>query len=332
MLKNKKVQGVLQIGLSLVLLGWLLSHVGLDKVIHTLSNIDWVWYLPAFFLFLLNIIIRAYRWYLLLHSLNERPSLTHLTYLYFIGFFANNFIPSGFGGDVVKIASLRQSYGRGTEALSSVVMERVTGLMGSAIIALIALVWNAISHTTNIELPLALWIVILFISFGVPIAFVLVRWFELTRFITQRIPALSNLPKFDKLEQKLEQLEDTVRRYPIPILLQSLAISIPFTLSLILVQYSIARALSVDVPLAVFGLFVPIIAIVNLLPISFNGLGLREGVYLFLFGSIGVVKDSAVAMSLAFYFLRFSAGMIGGLLYALRSVVLLLRSPHTKNL
>ncbi|MCA9976092.1 MAG: flippase-like domain-containing protein, partial [Anaerolineales bacterium] len=109
MLKNKKVQGILQIGLSLALLALLLRLVGLDEVITTLSNLDWGWYLPALLLFIVNIIIRGYRWYLLLHALNERPSLIHLIYLYFIGFFANNFIPSGFGGDVVKIVSLRQS-------------------------------------------------------------------------------------------------------------------------------------------------------------------------------------------------------------------------------
>lgn len=328
MRKNKKVQGILQVGLSLALLGWLLWLVGLDEVLGVLVNINWAWYAPALLLFLVNIFIRAYRWYLLLHALNERPSLTHLTYLYFIGFFANNFIPSGFGGDVVKVVSLRQSYGRGTEALSSVVMERVTGLMGSALIALIAIVWNGVSHTTNIELPLALWLAIVFISIGIPIAFVLIRWLKPTRFITKRLPKLSKLPKFDKLQQ----LEDTVRRYPVPVLLQSLSISLPFTFSLILVQYSIARALNVTVPLAVFGLFVPIIAIVNLLPISFNGLGVREGMYLFLFGAIGVSSESAIAMSLAFYSLRFSAGLVGGLLYALRSVAQLLHSPHAKNL
>ena len=66
-------------------------------------------------------------------------------------------------------------------------------------------------------------------------------------------------------------------------------------------------------------LFVPVIAIINLLPISFNGLGMREGVYQFLFVPVGVADASAIAMSLAFYFLRLSTGLIGGILYALRS-------------
>jgi uncharacterized protein (TIRG00374 family) len=112
MLKNKRVQGILQILLSLVLLTWLIRRAGVGEVLDTLAGLDWTWYVPAFALFLFNIVIRAYRWYTLLHSLNERPSFRHLVYLYFVGFFANNFIPSGFGGDFVKIISLRRTYGR----------------------------------------------------------------------------------------------------------------------------------------------------------------------------------------------------------------------------
>ena len=99
-----------------------------------------------------------------------------------------------------------------------------------------------------------------------------------------------------------------------------------------MVQYIIARALSINLSLSVFSLFVPIIAIVNLLPLSFNGLGVREGVYQFLFVPLGVPGASALAMSLAFYFLRFLTGMIGGLLYALRTVTEVMSSPHAENL
>jgi hypothetical protein len=328
MFKNKKVKGILQIGISLTLLVWLLGRVGFNEVADTLANLRWGWYLPAFFLFLSNIIIRAYRWYMLLRALNEEAEWWNLIYLYFVGFFANNFIPSGFGGDVVKVVSLRQKHGRGAEALSSVLMDRVTGLIGSAIIAFIALVWNWISHTTDIELPGFLWAVIFLISVGIPLGFMGERQFNLLRMLTDRFPVMQQLPKYDKLLQ----LEETIRRYPLPTLLRSLSVSIPFTLNLIVIQYSIARALGVELPLAVFGLFVPVIAILNVLPISFNGLGVREGAYLFLFTPIGVASESALSMSLAFYFLRVSAGLIGGLLYASRSVARLLRSPHAENL
>ena len=327
MLKNKKVRGVLQVVLSLALLALLLHRVGLQEVVDVLSRLDLAWYLIGLLLFLLNIVIRAYRWYILLHSLNARPPFGRLLYLYFVGFFANNFIPTGFGGDVVKVVGLRQEYGRGTEALSSVVMDRITGLLGSSLIALLALVWNATWAKDVVVLPTALLVTIGAISIGIPAAFFLLRWTNPFIFLEDHFPRIANIPLYDKFEQ----LAETVKRYPFPVLIRSLLISIPFTLSLILIQYTIARALDVDLPLAVFPLFVPIIALLNTLPFTFNGLGLREGAYLFLFVPIGVAPEEAIAMSLAFYFLRFSAGMIGGVMLAWSSVAHLLRSSQAQN-
>ena len=328
MLKNKKIQGILQILLSLALLAWLVGRVGLDEVVSRLTNLNWAWYAPAFFLFLLNVIIRAYRWYILLHSLNDRPSFSHLVYLYFVGFFANNFIPSGFGGDLVKVVSLRRVYGRGAEALSSVMMDRLTGLLGSALIAVAALIWNSTGHVTAVTLPPALWTAVALISIGIPASFLLIRWTNPLDAVAKWLPFIRRMPKYDKLQQLVE----TVNRYPMRALRRSLLISIPFTLSLILLQYSIARALSVDLSIFTFALFVPIISIINLLPLSFNGLGVREGVYQFLFVPIGVANASAIAMSLAFYFLRFSAGLIGGLLVAIRSAADFMHTAQAKKL
>ncbi len=325
---RKKLLGLAQIALSVALLAWLLSRVGLDEVVSTLTTIDLRWYLLAFVLFQLNTFIRAYRWYVLLHALDNRPNFLYLVYLYYVGFFANNFIPSGFGGDVVKVVSLRQSYGHGSEALSSVAMERLTGLVGSSLIALIALVWNLSSHTADLELPSALWGVVILISIGIPTLFFIARWSHPIELANRWFPWVTSLPYY----AKIENLINTIHRYPLKALVTSLLISIPFTLSLVFVQMAIARAFGVQLPFAVFALFVPLIALINLLPIAFNGLGVREGVYAFLFVPIGVPAATALSMSLAFYFLRFSAGLLGGLMYALRSVLHVVEAPPAENL
>ena len=328
MFKNKRLRSLLQIALSLVLLSYLMWRANPGEVIKELATINWAWYLPAFFLFIVNLFIRAYRWYILLHTLNKRPSFLYLVYLYFIGFFANNFIPSGFGGDVIKIGSLRQTYGRGAEALSSVLMDRLTGLLGSALIALAALIWNSLSHTTEIELPSALWLAIFILSVGIPAAFILLRWLSPLNWITKQFPSIKKVPKFEKVEE----LAETVQRYPMGAVSRSLLTSLPFTLILIMIQYSIARAMGVNLPIAVFSLFVPIISVINLLPISFNGLGIREGIYISLFVPIGVERTIAIAMSLAFYFVRFTAGLIGGVVYAARNLLSMSGKPSAENL
>ena len=175
---RKKLISVLQIVISLALLTYIVWKNDLQEILNTLQAIDLRWYLPAFILFQLTIVLRAYRWYLLVHTLDDRPSFLYLVYLYFVGFFANNFIPSGFGGDVVKIATLRQSTGKGAEAASSVVMERATGLLGSTLVAIVALLWNHYSPDHVIDLPQGLWLLIVAISAAIPLCFLSLRLFN----------------------------------------------------------------------------------------------------------------------------------------------------------
>ncbi len=321
---RKKLIGLSQILLSLVLLVWLFSRVSLQEVVQTLANIHWGWYALAFALFQINVVIRAYRWFVLLRTLNAAPRFSYLVYLYYIGFFANNFIPSGFGGDLVKVVSLRQRHGHGSEALSSVLMERVTGLVGSSLIALLALVWNLYAHAMTLDLPWLLWALIVVTAVGIPLFFFAVRASNPIGLLLRVYPKAADLP----LYSKFENLVNTIHRYPLGALVSALLISLPFTLNLVLVQVMIAWALGVELPFRIFALFVPVIAIINLLPITFNGLGLREGIYTFLFVPVGVPAVTAVSMSLAFYFLRFSAGLLGGLLYAFRSILSFARPPE----
>ncbi len=314
-LKNKKTRGILQLLLSLALLTWLVSRVGLDEITGVLAGIDWAWYLPAFLFFLLNLLLRTYRWYTLLSALSDRAPFWRLFYLYFLGFFFNNFIPSGFGGDIAKVVSLRQEYGRGVEALSSVVMDRVTGLVGSSLIAMVVLLWSSIQDT-GLDLPPVLLVSVALVSLGAPLGFAFARWGAPLGLLSSLFPFARRFTANDKAQR----LVGTVQRYPLPTLVKALLISFPFTLGLVGVQYAIARALAVELPFHLFLLFVPLISIVNLLPLSFNGLGMREGVYQLLFVPVGVPGATAIGMSLAFYFLRVSTGLIGGLLYAIKSI------------
>jgi uncharacterized membrane protein YbhN (UPF0104 family) len=324
--KNKKVQSFLQLVLSLTLLGWLISHVGPATILDTLTGLEWGWYLPALFLFQLNMVIRAYRWYLLLSALDGRPPFLHLVYLYYLGFFFNNFIPSGFGGDVVKVLGLRQEYGRGTEALSSVLMDRLTGLLGSSLVALAALAWSGGSSRWDlIDLPPLLIAVTLAISAGIPAGFLLLRFTNPLDWLGSLLPPARLVTD----HTKVRNLAGTVRRYPPSALSKSLLTSLPFTLILILTQYSIARSLAIDLPFSLFALFVPLISLVNLIPISFNGLGTREGVYLLLFVPAGVPAGQAISLSLALYVIRVFTGLMGGLLYLFRAGSRALHFPNT---
>ena len=64
-----------------------------------------------------------------------------------------------------------------------------------------------------------------------------------------------------------------------------------------------------------FVIFTPIVALAQVLPISLNGLGIREGAFAVLFASVGVAAPDAVALSLLYQVLRVLTGLLGGMLY-----------------
>ena len=80
-------------------------------------------------------------------------------------------------------------------------------------------------------------------------------------------------------------------------------------ITLALGQYILAAGLGLTAPLALFILCVPIANVFASLPLTLNGLGIRETAYLVLFGMAGMRKEDAIALGL----LWFAATMVGGL-------------------
>ena len=103
--------------------------------------------------------------------------------------------------------------------------------------------------------------------------------------------------------------------YTLGDVLKSALVSLPFTAMLILTQVLIACTVGVGLALKYFVLFVPLIALANMLPISFNELGVREGTYQLSFVPVGVSTATAVAISLAFHVMRLIARLLSGVVY-----------------
>ena len=62
--------------------------------------------------------------------------------------------------------------------------------------------------------------------------------------------------------------------------------------------YNIAKALRIPLPLSACFLMVPLCSLVQALPISFNGWGVRESVFILYFAQVGLPRESAMAFSL----------------------------------
>lgn len=299
-----KLGRILRIVISLIVLAIVIVNVGTENLLGALRSIDLRWFALAVLIHLAGLVIRTWRWSMLIAALGTPIAFGRLLYLYLAGTFFNTFLPTGIGGDVVKIIELSPQRG-GAQAFSTVLADRLTGILGSSLIALV------VAIVDPADVPPDVRAIVIAVSAGVLLASLLLTQRRLLDRVLTRLPFWSKLPK------KLIKLYEALTSYSLGAIARSTLISLPFTLTLIGTQYALALGLGVDAPIRYFALFIPMVALIQLLPISFNGLGVREGAFQVLFGTVGVAEAQAVAMSLMYYIVRVATGLLGGLVYLL---------------
>jgi len=307
---RKQLLNFLKIAVSVGLLIFIFSTIDLKAFLGVIQGANAWWLLAALIMMMLGVVIRAWRWKILLDAIGVRVPLGELTAIYFIGFLFNNLLPSGLGGDAMRMVELNRHSERGSDAVTSVLVDRFLGLSALQAIALLALPYD----WGSIPSAVAYFTVLIFVG-GLAGGLLLInqrlyltlreRW-GLFRRITQ-IKMIGNL-------------FESFQRYPLPALGKSYLVSLLFNLSLITMNVFIGLALGAQATLAQYAVFVPITSLVLVIPISFAGLGVREEAYRQLFGQVGVPPEIAVAMSLMVYFLgNICTGIIGGIIYLIRS-------------
>jgi len=303
---KEKLLNLLKVCFSLALLALLLRQIGWQQTLETLGKARFSYLAAALALYLVGIVVRAYRWQILLNALGMDTPLARLTVLYFVGTFFSSFLPTGIGGDVVRVYELSRQSKRPIESVGTVLLDRVTGLLMLFLIALMALAFSYQLIAPNVSAA----ILLLCLGSWAGLGLMLRRdWLE--RWGLLRIMA--------KIKQ-IRELYESITACGLKAIGGALAISLVFNVLLIAVNYLIALSLRVEIPLWYFLLFIPLISFLLILPISLSGLGVREGGYVYLFAQAGVSAPLALTMSLLFYALNVASGLIGGVLYAFEGV------------
>ncbi|MBP7693284.1 MAG: flippase-like domain-containing protein [Anaerolineales bacterium] len=309
-----------RIGISGVLLAWILSQTGLERLGTVLQSADPWPYAGAVLLGLIGIGLRAWRWKVLLDAVGVRLPLPRLIYLYFVGAFFNAFLPTGFGGDVVRVLEFGQG-AHSSQAAGTALVDRLTGFIMLFALALAALPF------AGALLPPSLTGLIAALGAGVLLGSALL--FE-GRLLPRLTAGLGRWP----LTRPLSLAGDgwLARTYGViaacgrGALLRALGVSLIFNLVILTAGWLIAATLRLTIAPATLAAFIPVATATLLVPISISGLGVREGVYVALFAQVGIADAQAVAFSLLFYSIDLATGLVGGLLY-LGSSLARLRRP-----
>lgn len=316
---NKKLKKLLVVILKFVvsagLLYMLISKIGAETIIGYLRLLNPLAFICAVGLYVFSIYISSLRWALLI---NQKISIKRLFSMYMIGSFFNTCLPGIIGGDAVKAYYLSRELKVSTAipleknetnlnnpdgnvtAVASVFMDRYIGFSALMIIGMIAFPFGLKYLDSSSPNHFLIWLMP-----GVFFAFVL------TSFILFRFKLGSGI-RFLSSGYEYFNLYITKRDVMIKGLIYSLIIQISGIVSI----YILSIGMSFEIPILPLLIFIPIIIVISLIPISISGIGLREFAFAFFLGSTGVPSDVSVALSLSWFFSVVVASLWGFLEYS----------------
>lgn len=310
----RKLWTWLRIAVSFVLIFLLLSGIGYEDVVAVLEQAAlWPILLSALIAVLSRFVV-AYRWYILVKTKSSDISFSILLHTVFVSGFLGFFIPGAVGVELVRVYALARLTDAAL-ALSSVLIERLTALIALAAIVLLGLL------VAPVGLPDAVGTSAVIIAALLCVAILSLFANRIRALYLAMLSGRMLAQARTHLEAFLNQI-DAFRRAPW-LMVQLAALSIGLQLLRVLEGILLAVALGIDVELAYLFVIIPAGVLVTMLPISLGGLGVREALYVALFGAIGIDAASAFTLS----FVNFVLGVIvllmpGAVLYAFGGLAL----------
>lgn len=240
----------------------------------------------------------ALKWRVILKADGAAARFLFLWKTYLIGNFISLFLPTSFGGDIYRVYAVRAMSKTLAKGASSVLFDRVTGLIALISIACVA----------SLFLPdnrYAWGIAGLYAAFI--LSFVLIT----SDYVLRRLPEPKS--RVARFPLKVLRSFNTYRRARWG-LLGIVALAFVFQMNIVVINYFYAHALRIDVAFTKLLVIIPLVYLTEVLPISINGLGVRESAFVSAYVLIGRTAEEGLAVSLLVVTLRYLMGSVGGVL------------------
>jgi len=292
-------------GALLTILFW---RVDRFTFIRTVQMLPLKVFLGCVTLYALGYLISTLRWQRLLLAEGIRLPLWRLILVYFEGAFFNLFLPTLIGGDIVRGYAIYRITRGHDASVASILVDRLSGFAALIGIAMVALVLAY----GQIRDPQAAVMIL-----GVAAAFILLIAILLHNRMKKHASGMLRLLGLTKFQAKLERMVEALQRYRghRQAIGQAIFLSVLLQALIIVTYYFIGAGLNLGVPLSYFFLYVPLITVVAMLPVSVAGLGVREGSAVYFFAKVGVDTASALTMSLTWFSLTLIVSGLGGLAF-----------------
>jgi uncharacterized membrane protein YbhN (UPF0104 family) len=301
---------LLKVLVSTGLLFYFFTRIHIERFVKTFTTADLTYIVVALLVYLLSQFASAIRWIVLARPLGFKTPIKVLVNYYLVGMFFNLFAPGTVGGDVSRIyylarggeENLNQRLGGATmHAAVSVFMDRVIGMA--------VLVWlGALGLFLFPEY--AVPAVVRHVTYALAWAFLIAG---ILLPLTRRVLPADGHPIIVKLRVAVRAYQSHWQAIPQAVLLSFVVHFVQAWIHRVL-----GWAIQIDIPYSFCIILYPLVGTFSALPVSLNGLGLREGGYLFLFQFIGVGSEKGVAFGLLLFVVVALDSLIGGVLYLMQ--------------
>lgn len=293
MKKKALIKFIFKLLISAGFLFWVIFKVKWSEVLFYITEIKF-WQIAIYIgVYFLGVLISAYKWKLLCDFKDIRHKFATYFRFYMAGAFINNFMPSFIGGDTFRAYQIGEKDEKYTESASAVLMDRITGFAGAAILALIFGLMNIKNVIGNKMLVLfnALVIASLFSDF-------LIIWFSKTALFQK-------IKKY--IPEKVLEVLRGVRNYNrnSKILYRAVLYSMLFNfVGVAVANYVLFWALGIKITALNYLSAVFLISIVSALPVSINNIGIKEWAYITFFGAFGAQSEAVITVAILSRFLQ----------------------------
>jgi uncharacterized membrane protein YbhN (UPF0104 family) len=276
------------------------SAVSPDQVLDIARRTESGWLVLAAATFLVGQVVSSQRHRFIIRRIGGQITLPRSVRIHFVGLWFNQVFPTSLGGDIVKIAMLRNSLGTGL-AVHSVILDRISGLMVLLLSIVLLFPW----YLTIFD---RVWISVgLAVGAFAALAAVLIA----ARFSTALLCRCAPIPGATYLLNLLGDLWKFRKGAPF---YEQFWTSTAVHVSGVLTYALIGKAIYAEAGWLTYFLLTPLLFLITLIPISLAGWGVRELGAVWLFGAGGVAHESALLMSVLFGLLLLVTALPGGLL------------------
>jgi glycosyltransferase 2 family protein len=308
---DRRTRVAVEAVVSAVVLGVLLRWAGLHEVATTLRGTDLAWFAPAVVVSIATVPMMALRWQLLLEAKHVSVPLGWLTRTYFVALFAGQFLPAAIGGDAVRVVELGRRTGNAPESVASVLIDRLVGLISLVVLAVVAVSVSGVGRRPGVVAAEAAFgaaaAVALLLLFSSRVRGAVARWLE-PRAAGRRLAVGGRF--YEALHAYRSHRGVLVAVGLLALLVQVARVG---------VIWMLARALGLDVPDSVVLLAGPVVFAALALPVSLNGIGVREAVFVYFLHGYAT-RPQAIALGLAFFAVGTLTALCGAAVLIVRFV------------